>query len=67
MINSQRYMVLNPKDGNTYHARPGADGPRSTGIRRVHFDVDGCPMLDVTEDRDMTDELRKVETTIILV
>lgn len=51
---------------NTYHARPGADGPRSTGIRRVHFDVDGCPMLDVTEDRDMTDELRKVETTIIL-
>ena len=52
---------------NTYHARPGADGPRSTGIRRVHFDVDGCPMLDVTEDRDMTDELRKVEVDIILV
>ena len=26
---------------NTYHARPGVDGPRSTGIRRVHFDIDG--------------------------
>lgn len=26
---------------NTYHARSGTQAPRSSGIRRVHFDVDG--------------------------
>ena len=39
---------------NTYHARQGVDGARSSGIRRVHFDIDGVPMLDLTEDRDLT-------------
>ncbi len=38
---------------NFYHARPGVDGPRSSGIRRVHFDLDGEPMLDVTEADDL--------------
>lgn len=45
---------------NTYHARPGADGPRSSGFRRVHFDIDGCPMLDVTEDKDLKECYRNV-------
>jgi len=51
---------------NTYHARPGVDGPRSTGIRRVHFDVDGEPMLDVTEELDLKEEFSKVETVLIV-
>ncbi len=32
-----------------YHARDGIEGPRSTGLRRVAFDVDGEPLLDITE------------------
>lgn len=51
---------------NTYHARPGVDGPRSTGIRRVHFDVDGEPMLDVTEELDLREGCRDFETTLVL-
>ena len=31
---------------NAYHARPGVNGPRSTGIKQVCFDVDGVPVLD---------------------
>lgn len=38
---------------NFYHARPGVDGVRSSCARRVHFDVDGEPMLDVTEEVDL--------------
>lgn len=49
---------------NTYHARPGKEGPRSSGIRRVHFDVDGAPMLDVTEERDVLEEFKRVETVL---
>ncbi len=49
---------------NTYHARPGADGPRSSGFRRVHFDVDGRPMLDVTADLDIQEELRDVQIRV---
>ena len=51
---------------NTYHARPGVDGPRSTGIRRVHFDIDGEPMLDVTEDLDLREGYCEFETTLIV-
>lgn len=51
---------------NTYHARPGTEGVRSSGIRRVHFDIDGAPMLDVTEELDMSDEFREVKTTIVV-
>ena len=51
---------------NTYHARPGTEGVRSSGIRRVHFDVDGAPMLDVTEELDVNNEFRKVKTTLIV-
>ncbi len=32
---------------NFYHARAGLDAPRSSGARRVYFDVDGEPVLDV--------------------
>ena len=51
---------------NTYHARPGVDGVRSSGIRRVHFDVDGAPRLDMTEELDVNPELKKVKVTLII-
>ena len=51
---------------NTYHARPGVDGPRSTGIRRVHFDIDGEPMLDVIEELDLKPEFSEFETTLVI-
>lgn len=51
---------------NTYHARPGVEGVRSSGIRRVHFDIDGAPMLDVTEELDLLEEYATVETEVIV-
>lgn len=51
---------------NTYHARPGVDGPRSSGIRRVHFDIYGEPVLDVTEELDIKPEFKTVKTTLIV-
>lgn len=51
---------------NTYHARPGTEGVRSSGIRRVHFDADGEPRLDVTEELDVRDALIEVETTVVV-
>lgn len=49
---------------NTYHARTGTQAPRSNGIRRVHFDVDGEPVLDLTEENDVLKEFRKVEIEV---
>jgi GH43 family beta-xylosidase len=51
---------------NTYHARPGTDAPRSSGIRRVHFDIDDEPVLDMVEDRDVAYEFRTFMTTIVV-
>lgn len=51
---------------NTYHARPGVDAPRSSGIRRVHFDIDGEPVLDMTEEMDVKEELRHIKTTLVI-
>jgi len=45
---------------NSYHAHPGKEGPRSSGIRRVHFDVDGEPDLGMTEDLDLKPQLVNV-------
>lgn len=49
---------------NTYHARPGVDGVRSSGIRRVHFDVEGDLVLDLTEDLDLKEEYACVKTRL---
>lgn len=49
---------------NAYHARPGIDGPRSSGLRRVHFDIDGAPVLDLTEDKDLNPELKQVSMEV---
>ncbi|MDE6516444.1 MAG: family 43 glycosylhydrolase, partial [Acetatifactor sp.] len=49
---------------NTYHARPGVNGVRSSGIRRVHFDIEGEPVLDLTEEMDLKEEYSKVKTRL---
>lgn len=49
---------------NFYHMRAGVDGPRSSAARRTHFDIDGEPMLDVTEERDLPEAFRTVEAQI---
>lgn len=51
---------------NAYHARPGIKAPRSSGLRRVHFDIDGYPVLDLTEEKDLSPELRNVSMQIIV-
>lgn len=51
---------------NTYHARPGVDGVRSSGIRRVHFDIDGEPVLDLTEENDVREEYRVIRTSLVI-
>lgn len=51
---------------NTYHARPGVDAPRCSGIRQVHFDIDDEPVLDMTEDMALDSKLSHV-TTILQV
>lgn len=45
---------------NTYHARPGIDAPRSSGIRRVHIGFDGEPVLDMTEEKDLPENMRDI-------
>ncbi len=49
---------------NTYHARPGVEGVRSSGIRRVHFDIDGAPRLDMTEEQDVLVHFKKLKTIL---
>lgn len=51
---------------NTYHARSGVDAPRSSGIRRVHFDIDGEPVLDLTEEKDLLPENKIVKTRVVI-
>lgn len=51
---------------NTYHARPGVNGPRSTGIRRVHFNAEGFPVLDMTEEMDLNPELAAVKMKVVV-
>lgn len=46
---------------NFYHMRNGIDAPRSSAVRRTHFDIDGEPMLDVTEEQDLPEKFRYVE------
>lgn len=58
---------------NTYHARPGVQvegkqgvGPRSSGIRRVHMNAEGFPVLDMTEELDLDPKLQWVKTAVIV-
>ncbi len=49
---------------NFYHMRSGLDKPRSSAARRTHFDIDGEPMLDVTEEADLPERFRYVEVQL---
>lgn len=42
------------------------DVPRSSGIRRVHFDIDGEPVLDLTEEKDLLPENKIVKTRVVI-
>ena len=49
---------------NFYHGRRGVTGPRSSGARRVHFDIDGEPMLDVIDAVDLPKEMRDIKVKL---
>ncbi len=51
---------------NAYHGRPGIEGPRSSGLRRVHFGPEGDPVLDLTEERDLAPELAWVSMQVVV-
>ena len=59
-----RTFVYLVKHGNVYASCPGIDGPRSAGLRRVHFGPDGYPVLDLTEERDLSPELVWVSSRV---
>lgn len=43
-----------------------AFGARSSGVRRVHFNAEDFPVLDLTEDSDLDPALRWVRTTVVV-
>jgi len=49
-----------------YHARRGVNGERSSGLRRLHFNCEGFPVLDMTEERDLNPDLTWVKTKVIV-
>lgn len=51
---------------SVYHARPGIGEPRCSGLRRVHFDVDGEPMLGLTEEKDLDPALASVYLDVLV-
>ena len=50
---------------NVYHAQWNK-GTRSASIRRVHFDIDGDPVLDLVEERDLVDEYKNVSMKVLV-
>ena len=60
------------EDGNlmvTFHGEENLvidGGPRCTGIRRVHFDIDGNPRFDMLPVQDLNPSLAAVETTVLV-
>ncbi len=49
-----------------YHAKRGVNGERSSGLRRLHFNREGFPVLDMTQERDLSPELTWVKTKVIV-
>ena len=60
------------EDGNlmvTFHGEENLvidGGPRCTGIRRVHFDIEGNPRFDLMPAQDLNPSLTAVETTVLV-
>ncbi len=51
----------------TYHALPTREGsPRCTAVRRVHFDVNNKPRLDMCPKRDLNSELASVTMAVVV-
>lgn len=50
---------------NFYHARFGVEAPRSSCARRVHFDIDGEPRLDLLYEDDLPEKWRNVKISRI--
>lgn len=51
----------------TYHAEPVMKGHmRSTGIRRVHFDINNKPRFDMSLERDLKKEFTKVKMNVVI-
>lgn len=59
------------KDGTvmiTYHGETKVTGgPRSSAMRRVHFDKQGVPVFNLSAERDLNPELVQVQTTVVVV
>ena len=52
---------------NAYHAQKAfKNSPRCTAIRRVHFNKEGIPVLDLSEKRDLNVELIGVSTKVVV-
>ncbi len=58
------------EEGNVmiaYHAQQTlGNTPRCTGIRRVHFDRNGVPVLNLSAERDLKDEFVNVEMKVVV-
>ncbi len=58
------------EDGNlmiAYHAEEGSDlHERCDGIRRVHFNVSGEPVFDMTAEEDLNPALTEVELDVVV-
>lgn len=57
------------KQGSSSERLPGSQvvfGARSSGIRRVHFNVEDYPVLDMTEEMDLDPRLQWVKTKVIV-
>lgn len=50
-----------------YHARgPKWNSPRTVGVRRVQFDMDGEPNLTLTDENDLLEQYREVTAEVII-
>ncbi len=50
---------------NAHHAEVSIDGgPRSTALHRVHINAWGFPVLNMSTERELAEELRKVEVNV---
>ena len=48
-----------------YHGETSIDGHlRCSGIHRVHFGIDGAPVFDMEEQRDLRPEVREVSMQV---
>ena len=66
-------FIKDPETGDdliVFHAVPHVDGRpvgRRPAVRRVHWNINGLPDLEMTEERDLKEEFRDVECRITVV